>query len=81
MHIDRPVLTNLRSSSIGTHYSKTSGTIGASSMSSFSANHSNSALMITLFRPGVHFHCDVNFDPFVYMHENNKIYGSFLSCH
>ncbi|KAI0004656.1 glycosyltransferase family 15 protein [Russula compacta] len=25
--------------------------------------------------PGVHFHCDVNFDPFVYMHENNKTYG------
>jgi len=25
--------------------------------------------------PGVHFHCDVNYDPFVYMHENNKTYG------
>jgi len=25
----------------------------------------------------VRFHCDVNFDPFVYMHENNKTYGSF----
>jgi len=30
----------------------------------------------TSFRPGVHFHCDINFDPFVYMHENNKTYGS-----
>ena len=29
----------------------------------------------------MHFRCDVNFDPFVYMHENDKIYGSFLSCH
>jgi alpha 1,2-mannosyltransferase len=27
--------------------------------------------------PDVHFHCDVNIDPFVYMHENNKTYGSF----
>ncbi len=28
----------------------------------------------------MHFHCDINFDPFVFMHENNKTYGSFLSC-
>ena len=33
-----------------------------------------------LCRPNVHFHCDINYDPFVYMHENNKTYGSFLSC-
>lgn len=26
-------------------------------------------------RPGVHFHCDLNFDPFAFMHENNKTYG------
>jgi hypothetical protein len=26
------------------------------------------------------FHCDVNFDPFTYLRENNKTYGSFLSC-
>jgi len=34
--------------------------------------------MTTFRRPEVRFHCDVNFDPFVYMHENNKTYGSFL---
>jgi len=28
-----------------------------------------------LVEPGVHFYCDVNFDPFVFMHENNKTYG------
>ena len=33
-----------------------------------------------LSRPGVHLHCDVNYDPFVYLHKNNIIYGSFLSC-
>lgn len=33
-----------------------------------------------LSRPGVHLHCDVNYDPFVYLHENNIVYGSFLSC-
>jgi hypothetical protein len=33
-------------------------------------------LHLTSFRPGVHFHCDVNLDPFVYMHESNKLYCS-----
>jgi hypothetical protein len=28
----------------------------------------------------VHFHCDIDFDPFTYLRENNKTYGSFLSC-
>lgn len=34
--------------------------------------------MLTLadFRPDVHFHCDVNFDPFLYMQSNNKTYGT-----
>jgi hypothetical protein len=27
-----------------------------------------------------HFHCDVNFDPFVNLHETNKTFGPFLSC-
>ena len=25
--------------------------------------------------PDVHFHCDVNFDPFLYMEDHNKTYG------
>ena len=29
-------------------------------------------------RPGVSFHCDINFDPFLFMQDNNKIYGQFL---
>jgi len=31
--------------------------------------------------PGVHFQCDVNFDPFVYMHENNKTYGFTITLY
>lgn len=30
------------------------------------------------FRPDVHFHCDVDFDPFLYMEDNNKVYGVFF---
>lgn len=26
--------------------------------------------------PDVQFHCDLDFDPFVYMQENNKVYGA-----
>ncbi|KAI0266642.1 nucleotide-diphospho-sugar transferase [Russula aff. rugulosa BPL654] len=31
--------------------------------------------------PDVHFYCDVNFDPFVYMQENNKLYGFTISVY
>ncbi|KAF8496003.1 glycosyltransferase family 15 protein [Russula emetica] len=31
--------------------------------------------------PGVHFYCDVNIDPFVYMHENNKTYGFTITLY
>lgn len=31
--------------------------------------------------PGVRFHCDVNFDPFLFMQENNKIYGFTISLY
>jgi len=31
--------------------------------------------------PGVHYHCDVNFDPFVFLHETNKTYGFTLAVH
>jgi len=30
--------------------------------------------------PAVHFYCDVNFDPFAYMHENNKTYGFTIAA-
>ena len=30
------------------------------------------------FRPDVHFHCDVDFDPFLYMEDNKKVYGTYL---
>lgn len=28
-----------------------------------------------IFRPDVHFHCDIDFDPFLYMEDNGKVYG------
>ncbi|KAH9971818.1 glycosyl transferase [Lactifluus volemus] len=31
--------------------------------------------------PDIHIHCDVNFDPFVYMHENNKTYGFTITMY
>ncbi|KAI0298235.1 glycosyltransferase family 15 protein [Russula brevipes] len=31
--------------------------------------------------PNVHFHCDINFDPFAFMHENNKTYGFTISLY
>lgn len=31
--------------------------------------------------PHVHFHCDVDFDPFTYLRENNKTYGFTLSLY
>ncbi|KAI0249097.1 glycosyltransferase family 15 protein [Lactifluus subvellereus] len=31
--------------------------------------------------PNVHFYCDMNFDPFVFMHENNKTYGFTITLY
>ncbi|TFK71820.1 glycosyltransferase family 15 protein [Pluteus cervinus] len=31
--------------------------------------------------PDVHFHCDLNFDPFLYMEENNKVYGFTITMY
>ena len=31
-----------------------------------------------LSRPEVRYYCDVNYDPFVYMEENNKTYGLYM---
>ncbi len=32
-----------------------------------------------LARPGVRYFCDLDYDPFVYMEENDKIYGSYMA--
>ncbi|KAF5376838.1 hypothetical protein D9757_008886 [Collybiopsis confluens] len=31
--------------------------------------------------PNVHFHCDIRFDPFLYMEENNKVYGFTITMY
>lgn len=31
-----------------------------------------------MFRPGVDFFCDVDYDPFLFMEENKKVYGTLL---
>lgn len=31
--------------------------------------------------PDVHFHCDIDFDPFAYMQENNKVYGFTITMY
>ncbi|KAL1761659.1 nucleotide-diphospho-sugar transferase [Schizophyllum commune] len=31
--------------------------------------------------PDVHFHCDINFDPFLFMQENKKVYGFTMAVH
>lgn len=31
--------------------------------------------------PGVRFHCDIHFDPFLFMQENNKIYGFTITMY
>lgn len=33
---------------------------------------------VMLYRPNVHFHCEVKFDPFMLMTRGNKVYGSSL---
>jgi hypothetical protein len=74
-----PYLRNLPSFSFAIHWSKISGTIGVSSESPFHTNHIHPCAHLILCRPHVHFHCDVDFDPFTYLRENNKTYGSFLT--
>jgi hypothetical protein len=32
-------------------------------------------------RPDVHFHCDINFDPFVFMEDKKKVYGEYSPSH
>ena len=31
---------------------------------------------LLIYRPDVHFHCDVDYDPFLYMEDHNKTYGA-----
>ena len=78
-HLDLSLLTKLLSLSSAIHYYKSSGTIGVSSASSLSYRQLIYARLISC-RPHVKFHCDVNFDPFTYLRENNKTYGPSFSC-
>lgn len=32
-------------------------------------------------RPDVHFHCDVTYDPFLYMEDHNKVYGFTITMY
>jgi hypothetical protein len=32
-------------------------------------------------RPDVHFHCDIEFDPFLFMQDNNKTYGFTIALY
>jgi len=32
-------------------------------------------MSLTVYRPHVTFHCDMDFDPFAYLHNNKKVYG------
>lgn len=32
-------------------------------------------------RPDVHFHCDIESDPFIYMEDHNKLYGFTISLY
>jgi len=35
----------------------------------------DSELYLRCHRPDVHFHCDINYDPFLFMEKNKKVYG------
>ena len=62
--------------SITTHYYKITDTIGALSAFPF---HLIFQPHLTWHRPEAHYHCDVDLDPFTFLRENKKTYGSFLS--
>ena len=36
---------------------------------------------LTRSRPDVHFHCDTSYDPFLYMEDNNKVYGFTITMY
>jgi hypothetical protein len=33
------------------------------------------SLKTIIFRPGMRIHCDLQYDPFAFMHDNNKVLG------
>jgi alpha 1,2-mannosyltransferase len=35
----------------------------------------------TITRPDVHYHCDIDFDPFLFMQDSNKTYGFTIALH
>lgn len=40
------------------------------------------AFAVLIFRrPGVKFYCDIDFDPFLYMQDNEKVYGFTVALH
>jgi alpha 1,2-mannosyltransferase len=43
----------------------------------FSVTSKRSPTLNYVPRPDVHFHCNINFDPFLFMEENNKIYCKY----
>ena len=47
-------------------------------MRSFQYCIASNVLICMLARPGVRYFCDLDYDPFVYMEENDKIYGSYM---
>jgi len=72
-----PILTNLASSTSAIHCYKIIGTLGVLSASPFERRLLG--LHLISRRPAVHFPCNINFDPFTYLRENNKTYGPLLS--
>lgn len=76
----------LHSSSSATRSCRTSGGTGVSSASfspiSLLALHEAPSLTKQhVLRPDVHFHCDVESDPFLYMEDHGKVYGFTITMY
>ena len=63
------------SSFTDTTSSKSINGIGVSSVCDFAKNASL-LLTLALYRPWINYHCDINYDPFLYLEENDKLYGT-----
>ena len=37
-------------------------------------------IIIIPFRPDITFFCDLDFDPFLFMQDNEKVYGAYRKC-
>ena len=69
------------SSSLSILYWRNTGGIGASSVWTPFFHNFFFMFIFFLFRPGVQFHCDILYDPFIFMEEHKKIYCMFFfSC-